>query len=119
MWRWWPARDARKRVSETWRLVERRLRRVGVTRAPGETPGGALARWSARVQPDVTVVATFARLVDWSVFAPEGVAAPSSEDRDVERLCRQMVDAVYAAPRKVEGEGLRLERIELVGVRAG
>jgi protein-glutamine gamma-glutamyltransferase len=119
VWRWWPARDARKRVSETWRLVERRLRRVGVTRAPGETPGGALARWSARVQPDVTVVATFARLVDWSVFAPEGVAAPSSEDRDVERLCRQMVDAVYAAPRKVEAEGLRLERIELVGVRAG
>jgi protein-glutamine gamma-glutamyltransferase len=117
VWRWWPARDARTRVSQTWRLVEWRLRRVGVIRAAGETPGGALARWSARCPYQVGVVTPFVRLVDWSVFAPEGVAAPMGAG--VEGVCQQVVEAVYGAPLQGEPEGTRLERVDLAGVSAG
>ncbi len=89
-WQWRPSRSERSRLLSTLRLIELRCRSSGKTRPKGTSPARwlqTLAEWSPAERERF---AEFARLIDWSVFAPRTEHPPGGTGSS-ESLCREIV----------------------------
>ena len=109
-WRLLPARDNRRFVLQTRRLLDARCRRAGLTRPRGVTP----TRWLRRVARHGEAAAcakllSFARLAEWAAFARD-------EDRSPIALIRQVC---FAAERALPFGALRkIHATSLATIRA-
>jgi protein-glutamine gamma-glutamyltransferase len=85
-WRLRPVRTQRERVLATFGLVEYRGRLARAGRPRGKSPERWLTGFSHWTPDERALLVEFARRVDWSLFAPESVAATS----DVPSLCERV-----------------------------
>jgi hypothetical protein len=103
-WRMFPAADHRRRVLQTIRLLDRRLRYAGLPRPRGMT----YSRWMRR-EPALQRVAPglsqFADMANWASFCasdpearwPGGHSVDDSADQQIEGCCRTMSSQVTLA----------------------
>lgn len=96
-WRWSPRSDARRRVQATLRILEQRGAWSGMPRPPG-TP---VQRWypglAAELKADPATPLTFSRLVNWALYAPDGLPTAASP-AEADHVCQAMI-SVYSLRR--------------------
>ena len=110
-WRFVPAQNARQRVLQTMRLLERRLRFVGLARPSGVT----FTTWFRRQQthPELrsealSTTAEFLQLADWALYGVDELEA-ALINADVEIVCRQLVRLFTLAELRKSAVHSRLE----------
>jgi protein-glutamine gamma-glutamyltransferase len=94
LWRWCPAQDARRRVLQTLRVVDYRLKLRRQARPVGCSP----ATWYQRLSPlpDTarSSLVQLAQLADWAAYAPRQTPSPGGEAGPSDDICRRAVAAL-------------------------
>jgi hypothetical protein len=110
-WRFVPARNARQRVLQTMRLLERRLCFVGLARPSGVT----FTTWFRRQQthPELrsealSATAEFSQIADWALYGVDELEAALIK-ADVETVCRHVVRLFTLAELRKSAVHSRLE----------
>lgn len=89
-WRWFPARTARRRILQTFRLIEFRLRLQRQGRPRACPPAEWYRQLDLPTEAHRTALVHLARLADWAVFAPLSSTPPGP----VQEVCRAAFEAL-------------------------
>jgi hypothetical protein len=111
-WRYVPSRHTRKRILQTMRLLDRRLRFAELSRPSGATFSTWLRRQQTHLQTPREKeigIAEFLQLADWAVYGVDDLEAAGSS-ADVEVSCRLVTQVFTLAELRKSATAFRNDR---------
>jgi len=94
-WRLRPARSPRQRVLQTFQLISQRLRWLGYSQRPGDTPSKWFQRLPLESAEAARTLDDLGQLADWAAFCPTPQAAPPPvSEQTTPAICARAVETI-------------------------